>query len=50
MDRKVKCLSDGGVGCFIEESELKWDYRVSGKCMIIDKGCIYKTLGGFKVY
>ena len=50
MDGEVDCLSDHEIGSSIKELELEWGYGVRLKGMFINKGRIYKTIRGFRVY
>ena len=50
MDGEINCLSDYGIGSSIKELELKQGHGVCLKGMFINRGCIYKTIRGSKVY
>ena len=43
-------MSDGGVGCSVEEAELEQRYRIRVKGVSINEGGIYETVGGTRVY
>ena len=43
-------MSDGGVGCAVEEVELEWRYGIRVKGVFINEGGIYETVGGTRVY
>ena len=50
MDREVDSLSDGEVGCFVEEVELEWRYGIRVKGVFINEGGIYETVREAGVY
>ena len=50
MDREVDSLSDGRVGCSVEEAELERRYGIRVKGVFINEGGIYETVGGTRVY
>ena len=43
-------MSDGGVGCSVEEAELERRYGIRVKGVFINEGGIYETVGGTRVY
>ena len=49
-DREVNSLSDGGIGCSVQESELEWRYGIRMKGVFINEGGIYETVRRAGVY
>ena len=43
-------MSDGGVGCSVEEVELEWWYGIRVKGVFINEGGIYETVRETGVY